>query len=123
MAELEDGKLYRLREHEFLEYPRLAMFDSSDAPVVGKPFRAFVNKSYGQRLPGNSWRWEKGGDADGWTSLPVQKWPTYTYTPTVADVGHRLRASVYYMYYMGHLGTRVRAITEPSEPVRSDLPK
>ena len=122
VAELEDGKLYRLRERDSLESPRPAMFYSSDAPVVGKPFSAFLNKSHGRRLPGDPWRWEKGGDADGWTSLPVQR-PTYTYTPTVADVGHRLRASVYYMYYMGHLSTRVKAITEPSEPVRSDLPE
>ena len=120
VAELADGKLYRLRERDSLESPRPAMFRSSDAPVVGKQFGAFLSKSHGRRLSGEPWRWEKGGgDADGWTSLPVQR-PTYMYTPTVADVGHRLRASV---YYADHLGNRVKAITEPSEPVRSDLPK
>ena len=117
VAELEDGKLYRLREREFLSWP--AMFDSSDAPVVGKSFSAFLSKSHGRRLPGEPWRWEKGGDATGWTSLPVQR-PTDVYTPTAADAGHRLRASV---YYTGHLGNRVKAITEPSEPVRSGLPE
>ena len=113
VAELADGELYRLREHEFLSRP--AMFRGSSAPVVDKSFAAFFNKSHGQRLPGHPWRWEKGSDADGWTSLPVQK-PTYMYIPTAADVGHRLRASV---YYADQLGNRVKAITEPSEPVQA----
>ena len=121
VAELEDGKVYRLREQELLRQlePLPAMFHSSNAPVVGKPFSVFFNKSYGKRLPGEAWRWEKGGAADGWTSLPVQQ-PTYAYTPTAADVGHRLRASV---YYADHLGNRMKAITEPSEPVQPDIPK
>ena len=114
VAELTDGKLYRLRERESLE-SRPAVFRSSDAPVVGRSFAAFFNKSHGRRLPGEPWRWEKGGDADGWTSLPIQR-PTYVYTPTAADVGHRLRASV---YYADGLGNRVKAITEPSEPVQA----
>ena len=112
VAELADGKLYRLRERESLE-SRLAMFRSSVAPVVGKPFVASL-KSQSWRLPGDGWRWEKGGE-DGWTSLPVQR-PTYMYTPTTADVGDRLRASV---YYADGLGNRVRAVTETSEPVRA----
>ena len=112
VAEPADGKLYRLRKGEFLS--RSAMFGSSDAPVVDKSFDVSFNKSHGRRLSG--WCWEKGGDAAGWTSLPVQR-PTYAYTPTVADVGHRLRAS---LYYADGLGNRVKAITEPSEPV---LPK
>ena len=118
VAELADGKLYRLRERESLE-SRPAMFHSSEAPVVDKSFAAFINKSHGRRLPGEPWRWEKGGDADGWTSLPVQR-PTHVYTPTAADVGHRLRASV---YYADQLGNRVRAMTKPSEPVQPGLPK
>ena len=113
-AELADGKLYRLRERESQE-SRPAMFLSFDAPVVDKPFAARFNKSHGRRLPGEPWRWEKGGDADGWTSLPKQR-PTYTYTPTAADVGHRLRASV---YYADQLGNREKAITRPSEPVQA----
>ena len=116
VAELADGKLYRLRERE--SWPA-AIFRSSGAPVEGKPFVAFLNKSHGQRLPGEPWRWEKDGDADSWTSLPVQQ-STYVYTPTAVDVGHRLRASV---YYTDHLGNRVKAITKPSEPVQPDILK
>ena len=118
VAELADGTLYRLRERESLE-SRPAMFHSSEAPVVDKSFAAFINRSHGRRLPGEPWRWEKGGDADGWTSLPVQR-PTHVYTPTAADVGHRLRASV---YYADQGGNRVRVTTKPSEPVQPGLPK
>ncbi len=118
VAELADGKLYRLRQRESLE-SRPAMFHSSDAPVEDEPFAAFFNKSHGRRLPGEPWRWEKGGDANGWTSLPVQP-PTYAYTPTVADVGHRLRA---WVYYADSLGNRVKAMTKPSEPVQPDILK
>ena len=116
VAELADGTLYRPREQEF--WPA-AIFRSSGAPVVDKSFAAFLNKSRSQWLPGEPWRWEKGSDAHGWTSLPVQ-WSTYAYTPTVADVGHRLRASV---YYADRLGNRVKAITKPSEPVQPDILK
>ena len=114
VAKLEDGELYRLRERAFRELPP-AMFHSPGAPVVDKSFAAFLNKLRGRRLPGEPWRWEKGGGAAGWTSLPVQR-PTWKYTPTVADVGHRLRASV---YYEDHLGNHVKAATEPSEPVQA----
>ena len=118
VAELADGTLYRLRERESLE-SRPAMFHSSEAPVVDKSFAAFINKSHGRWLPGESWRWEKSSEADGWTSLPVQR-PTHVYTPTVADVGHRLRA---WVYYADQGGNRVRAMTKPSEPVQPGLPK
>ena len=118
VAELADGKLYRLIKRESLE-SRPAMFHSSNAPVEGEPFAAYINRSHGRRLPGEPWRWEKGGDADGWTSLPVQP-PTYAYTPTVADVGHRLRA---WVYYADSLGNRVKAMTKPSEPVQPDILK
>ena len=118
VAELADGKLYRLRERESLDF-RPARFLSSDAPVVDKSFAAYINRSRGRRPPGEPWRWEKGDDADGWTSLPVQR-PTHVYTPTAADIGHRLRASV---YYVDQLGNRVRATTKPSEPVQPGLPK
>ncbi len=104
VAKRADGEVYRLREHEPLDLPP-AMFRSTEAPVVGKPFASFLNKSHGRRLP-DPWRWEKGNEADGWTSLPVQQ-PTYVYTPTAADVGHRLRAS---MYYADQLGNRVNPI-------------
>ncbi len=116
VAELANGKLYRLRERE--SWPA-AIFHSSGAPVEGKSFGVFFNKYRGQRLPGEPWRWEKDGDADSWTSLPVQR-SDYGYTPTVADVGHRLRASV---YYEDHLGNRVKAITKPSKPIQPDILK
>ena len=118
VAELADGTLYRLIERESLE-SRPAMFLSSDAPVVGGAFDAYINRSHGRRLFAEPWRWEKGGDAAGWTSLPLQR-PSHAYTPTVADVGHRLRASA---YYADRLGNRVKATTEPSKPVRPGLPK
>ena len=120
VAALADGTLYRLRDPASLE-SRSAMFHSADAPVVGQSFTAFLNRSRGRRLPGAPWRWEKGSDADGWTPLPVPS-PTHVYTPTVADVGHRLRASV---YYADPLGNRVKATTAPSAPVQPEpgLPK
>ena len=114
VAELADGKLYRLREREF--WPA-AIFHSSGAPVEGRPFGAFLNESHGRQLPGEPWRWEKGDDADGWTSLPARR-PADVYTPAAADVGHRLRAS---LYYEDRLGNRVEAIVEPSAPVRPDI--
>ncbi len=114
VAELADGKLYRLREREL--WPAI-IFQSSGAPVEGKPFRALLNESHGRQLPGETWRWEKGGDADGWTSIPVQQ-PDDVYTPTVADVGHRIRAS---LYYEDRIGNRVKAIASPSEPVQPDF--
>ena len=116
VAELADGTLYRLRERDFREFPP-AMFHSSDAPMEGKLFVAFLNMSHGQRLPGEPWQWEKDGGADSWTSLPAQR-SDYGYTPTIADVGHRLRASV---YYADQFGNRVKATTKPSEPVQPDI--
>ena len=118
VAALADGTLYRLRESASLE-ARPAMFYSSGAPVVGQSFAAFFDQSRGRQLPGEPWQWEKGSDADGWTPLPVPS-PLSVYTPTVADVGHRLRASV---YYADPLGNRVRATTVPSAPVQPGLPK
>ena len=115
VAELADGTLYRfLRE-------QAAMFHSAGAPVVGQSFGAFFDLSRGPRLLSEPWQWEKGSDADGWTSLPKQS-PTYVYTPTVADVGHRLRASAYFADPLGNRN-RVKATTEPSEPVQPDIPK
>ena len=116
VAEPADGKLYRLIEPEFRP---AATFHTPAAPVVGREVSVVFNESRGRRLPGESWRWEKGGDAAGWTSLPVQR-PDDVYVPTVADVGQRLRAS---MYYADRLGNRVKAMTKPSEPVQPDFLK
>ena len=112
VTELADGKLYRLRTRESLPP---AMFQNSDRPIEGKLFAAGLTRPHADRVLGQPWRWEKGSDATGWTSLPVQR-PTYTYTPTAADVGQRLRASV---YYADRLGNRVKAIAGPSEPVQA----
>ena len=114
VADLTDGKVYRLIEREL--WPD-AMFRSASPPVEGKSFRAVLNQAHGRELPGEPWRWEKGSDADGWASLPAQQ-PADAYTPTIADVGHRLRASV---YYVDQHGNRAEAITRPSEPVRPDI--
>ena len=114
VAEMADGELYRLRERESLE-ARPAMFRSSVAPVAGRSVAADFSGSHGRLLPGEPWRWQKGGDADGWANLPVQRL-SYQYTPTAADVGYRLRA---WVYYVDGLGNRVKAITEPSEPVQA----
>ena len=62
-------------------------------------------------LPGDGWRWEKGGE-DGLGRTSPFNGPTDMYSPTAADVGYRLRASV---NYEDGLGNRVRAVTEPSE--------
>ena len=115
VADLADGKLYRLRERELLS--RRAMFHRHGAPVAGKSLAVFFNKSHGRRLPGHPWRWQRRSGTDGWTSLPVQR-PTYIYTPTAADVGHRLRA---WVYYEDGLGNRAKAVTEPSELVQAGV--
>ena len=85
-----------------------------DVPIVGRPFAAglplvvrragFTNRSL--------WQWQRGSDAAGWANVSGSpQSPTYVYTPTAADEGHRLRASV---HYTDHHGNRVQAMTAPS---------
>ena len=74
VAELADGKLYRLRAPESLP---AAMFQNTDRPIEGKLFAAGLTRPHADRVPG-PWRWEKGSDADGWTGLPCNGPPTRT---------------------------------------------
>ena len=89
-----------------------------DAPVVDRPFTvslaSWVHESgMSNRSP---WQWERGNNAEGWVGIPRQR-PTWRYTPTAADVGYSLRASV---EYTDGDGNQVRATTTPSRPVTRD---
>ena len=110
VAELSDGLIFRRSAD------RGACFTRGLVPRVGEAF--YSSLSLGIRIRGftdrSPWQWEKGSDADGWTAIPGSAGPTYRYIPTAADVGHRLRAHV---YYTDSDGTRGMAVTEPSEPV------
>ena len=93
---------------------------SHDVPVVDQPFRAalarWVFESGGNRR--GPWQWERGNDAEGWVGIPrTRRGQTWRYTPTAADVGYSLRASV---EYIDSDGNRVRATTVPSRPVARD---
>ena len=95
-----------------------AQFIEQDFPTVGKPFHVMLYPSV--RRAGftdrSRWRWERGGDAAGYTDVPGSPpSPTYVYTPTSADEGQRLRAHV---YYTDSHGNRVKATTAPSLPVQ-----
>ncbi len=119
VAELSDGLVFRRSADQ--GPGRGAYFVSSLVPRVGEAF--YSSLSLGIRIRGftdrSPWQWEKGSDADGWTAIPGSVRPTYRYIPTAADVGHRLRAHV---YYTDSDGTRRMAVTEPSEPVEGAKP-
>ena len=98
-----------------------AQFIEQDVPTVGKPFHVALSPAvhragFTDRSP---WRWERGGDAEGWTNVSVSgsaSWsPAHAYTPTTADEGQQLRAHV---YYTDSRGNRVKAMTAPSLPVQ-----
>ncbi len=90
---------------------------TKDTPLVGEPFVASlappIRLALASREP---WQWERFSAAEGWTTISA---PTlggsYAYTPTPADVGQRLRASV---YYTPRGGNRGKALTLPSAPVQ-----
>ena len=67
------------------------------------------------------WQWERRKDTEGWAtiSVPTDRRRTSKYTPTAADVGYSLRASV---EYIAHDGNQVRVTTEPSSPVALEPP-
>ena len=115
VAELSDGSIY-LVTHGDPGTRADAFFTSSVVPIVGEPFG--VKLSDRVKRTGISdrerWQWEVGGDAEGWTALAPNRKSSYEYAPAAADVGKRLRA---YVHYIDSDGNRVKAITEPSEPV------
>ena len=85
---------------------------------MGKPFQVALSRAV--RRAGftdrSRWRWERGGDAEGWTNVSGSpSSPAYPYTPTTADEGQQLRAHV---YYTDSRGNRVKAMTAPSLPVQ-----
>ena len=96
-----------------------AQFIGQDFPTVGKPFYVASLSPSVHRLgfrDRSRWRWERGSDAAGWTNVPGSPpSPTYLYTPTTADEGYQLRASV---YYTDSRGNRVKATTASSLPVQ-----
>ena len=89
-----------------------------DLPVVGRPFRAVLSRWVWEKGMSNQkpWQWERGNDTESWVtiSVPTDRRRTSKYTPTAADVGYSLRASV---EYTAHDGNQVRVTTEPSSPV------
>ncbi len=95
---------------------RAALLERQNIPVVGKPFA--VGLSPAVRRAGftdrRGWQWERGSDAGGWTRVSSTS-PTYEYTPTPSDEGHRLRASTRYTDSRGY---RVEAMTVSSLPVQ-----
>ena len=109
VAELEDGQAVSPARTRLPGVPPARHVRQFRCSGGGQAVRRLSQQVLRPAAARDSWRWEKGGDADGWTSLPVQR-PTYTYTPTVADVGHRLRASVYYNVLHG----------APRHPSKSD---
>ena len=98
-----------------------AQFIEQDVPTVGKPFHVALSPAvhragFTDRSP---WRWERGGDAVGWSNVSVSgaapRSSAHVYTPTTADEGQQLRAHV---YYTDSRGNRVKAMTAPSLPVQ-----
>ena len=112
VAELSDGSIYRVTRSG--ADPAPAYFISAVAPTVGEPFGVKLSAWLEcRRIRYQPWQWERGSDETGWTKV-TPRWATYQYTPTTADVGHRLRASVDCTDKDGKI---IRAMTEPSAPV------
>lgn len=97
--------------------PPAARLVGQGIPVVGRPFGAFLSRWV--RVKGMSnrsrWQWERGNETEGWEAIPIptSRRRSYEYTPTAADVGYALRASV---QYADNEGKRVRVTTAPSSP-------
>ena len=88
-------------------------------PVAGRPFTAFLSRWVKVKGVSNRkrWQWERGNETEGWEAIPISRRRSYDYTPTAADVGMLLRASV---EYTDNEGKRVRVTTAPSRPVVVD---
>ena len=98
-----------------------AQFIEQDVPTVGKPFHVVLSPAVHRAgfTDESPWRWERGGDAVGWSNVSVSgsapRSSAHVYTPTTADEGQQLRAHV---YYTDSRGNRVKAMTAPSLPVQ-----
>ena len=98
-----------------------AQFIQQDVPTVGKPFHVALSPAVHRAgfTDESPWRWERGGDAVGWSNVSVSgaapRSSAHVYTPTTADEGQQLRAHV---YYTDSRGNRVKAMTAPSLPVQ-----
>ena len=118
VVELSDGVIFRHTRTG----GGAAFFTSFAPPRVGEPFGVALSRV--TRRTGitdrSDWQWEIGSDAGGWTALPPSAKPTYRYTPTAPDIGHRLRARV---SWTDSDGARVEAVTGPSEPVEQAAPR
>ena len=110
VAELSDGSIYRVTRSG--ADPAPAYFISIVAPIAGEPFDVKLSAWLECRRSGR-WLWERGSDATGWTKV-TPRGATYQYTPTAADVGHRLRASA---DCTEKDGKTIRTMTAPSAPV------
>ena len=121
VAELSDGAIYRGNSRARLPP---AYFTRDGAPMVGESFGVSFSGALRANVIGRAvamergsdavWLWERGSDAVGWTELPNGAGPSYEYTPTAADVGHRLRVSA---SYTDGGGNWVETVAGPSEPV------
>ena len=95
-----------------------ARFSAAGVPIVGKPFRVWFSRvvHYAGFTDRGPWQWERGSDAEGWTNITdLSPGPSHAYIPTTIDVGHQLRA---YVYYTDSHGNRAKAMTSPSVPVQ-----
>jgi Leucine-rich repeat (LRR) protein len=80
-----------------VDEPATVSFTGNAQPQVGNSFQAKVEDPDGdKRTTGNVWRWEKGPDSEEgpWTAIAGAI--ASSYTPTRADVGNFLRATVTY---------------------------
>ena len=112
VAELSDGSIYRVTRSG--ADPAPAYFISAVAPMAGEPFGVKLSTwAECRRSIGQPWQWERGSDVTGWTKV-TPRGASYQYTPTTADVGHRLRA---WVYCTDKDGKTIRAMTAPSAPV------
>ena len=112
VAELSDGSIYRVTRNGTDTAP--AFFVSVVAPMAGEPFGVKLSAWLEcRRSIYQPWQWERGSDATGWTKV-TSRGATYQYTPTTADVGHRLRA---FVDCTDKDGKTIRTMTAPSAPV------